>query len=89
VLNDTEALGNLLIYSIGGHETTATALAFSILLLAAYPEWQNWIGEEIRAVIQGQGSPEMLEYEKLFPRLKRCLAVMVCPEFPFLFCSCF
>ena len=52
-LNDAEVLGNLIIYSIAGHETTAGTLSYSILLLAAYPEWQDWIAEEIHTVLQG------------------------------------
>ena len=86
-LNDAEVLGNLIIYSIAGHETTAGTLSYSILLLAAYPEWQDWIAEEIHTVLQGQKSPEIWGYEKLFPQLKRCLAVLVRSDFLFLFCS--
>ena len=76
-LSDDEVLGNLFIYNFAGHETTANALAFAILLLAAFPKQQDWIREEIEHVLGNWGAPEHMKYETVFPRLKRCLAVMV------------
>lgn len=79
-LNSKEVLGNVFIYSFAGHETTASALEYSIHLLAANPEYQDWLREEIVAVIGDQDNIDQWEYQALFPRLKRCLAVMVCPR---------
>ena len=76
-LSDDEVLGNLFIYNFAGHETTANTLAFAILLLGAFPEQQEWIREEIEHVIGRHGNPDDWTYETNFPRLKRCLAVMV------------
>ncbi|KAI3471138.1 hypothetical protein Pfo_027801 [Paulownia fortunei] len=42
-------------FFFGGHETTALALSWSLLLLALHPEWQNQLREEIREVI-GDGT---------------------------------
>lgn len=81
-LSDEEIYGNLFMFSFAGHETTANALAYSVYLFAAFPEMQEWVAEEVREVLAGQESIETLEYEVLFPRLKRCFAVMVCQNFP-------
>ncbi|KAL9335788.1 hypothetical protein Peur_072969 [Populus x canadensis] len=37
-------------FFFGGHETTALALSWTLLLLAMHPEWQNKLREEIREV---------------------------------------
>lgn len=73
-LSDQEILGNMFIFGLAGHDTTANTLGFAIGLLALYPEWQDWIREELDHVL---GSDGEAEYEKAFPRLKRCQAVVV------------
>ena len=78
-LSDDEILGNIFIYNLAGHETTANALAYSIMLLAAFPQYQDWLTEELDSVLSEQKSIETIGYEEKFPRLKRCLALMVCP----------
>ena len=77
-LTDSEILGNLFLYNFAGHETTGNILTYSILLLAAHPQWQEWIADEIRHVVGDTPPGETLAYD-LFPRLKRCLAIMVRP----------
>ena len=77
-LRDEEIFGNIFLYSLAGHETTANTLAFAIMLLAAYPEWQDWIAEEIDNVFESGESSKASAYENVFPRLRRCLAIMVC-----------
>jgi hypothetical protein len=47
------------------------------MLLAAFPEVQDWIGEELRSFLTDDAN-ETWDYENLFPRLKRCQAVLVC-----------
>lgn len=74
VLTDSELLGNLFIFGVAGHETTATAFSFSLPLLAANPETQTWVAEEVDNVF---GKDQ--EYSRAFPRLVRCMAVMVNP----------
>jgi len=41
-------------------------------MLAAQPDVQNWLGEEIDSVFVGQDEVETWEYEKAIPKLKRC-----------------
>ncbi|MCJ1310452.1 hypothetical protein MMC25_004116, partial [Agyrium rufum] len=72
-LTDSEIFGNLFIYNVAGHATTANAITYAIALLAAYPKWQNWIAKEM----DGLDVEDPLAYEDTFPKMKRCLAVML------------
>ena len=78
-LMDDEIYGNIFMYNLAGHETTSNALSFAIVLLATYPEWQEWLAEELDAVLSTNANKDPLtwQYEKTFPRLPRCLALMV------------
>ena len=77
-LSEAEVYGNIFIYNLAGHETTANSVLYAIALLAAYPEWQNWVSEEIDLVFNNESAIKASDYETAFPRLKRCLAIMVC-----------
>ena len=50
-LQDEEIFGNMFLYNLAGYETTANTIAYAIVLLAAYPQVQEWIAEEIEAVL--------------------------------------
>lgn len=76
-LADDEVFGNIFTFAFAGHETTANTVAFALVLLAANPQCQEWLAEEISHVLGENGSPEAQKYEEVFPKLKRCLAVMV------------
>lgn len=76
-LNDAEILGNLFIYNLAGHDTTANTLAYAIILLSTEPKLQDWIREELDAVFGAGDQVENWQYEDNFPKLKRCLALMV------------
>ncbi|KAG8528171.1 uncharacterized protein KY384_007088 [Bacidia gigantensis] len=75
-LTDDEIMGNLFIYNLAGHETTANTLAYVITLLSVHPEYRDWLYEELDVVLADAGPPDGWKYEELFPRLKRCLAAM-------------
>ncbi|MCJ1246846.1 hypothetical protein MMC30_004055 [Trapelia coarctata] len=75
-LADDEIYGNIFIYNLAGHETTANTLAFAITLLAAFPQRQDWIAEELDSVLGDNRVAGALNYEDVFPKLNRCLAVM-------------
>lgn len=83
-------MGNLFVFTAAGFDTTANTMGYAMTLLAVYPEWQGWIVEEIDEVLadQAEGTEGELEYNEIFPRLVRVLAVMVrhllCPVFPHL-----
>ncbi|KAL8889132.1 MAG: hypothetical protein Q9192_006062, partial [Flavoplaca navasiana] len=74
-LSDEEILGNIFVFNFAGHDTTAISLAYSVLLLVAHPEVQEWIAEELRFYLPGANSEEW-DYEHAFPKLQRCLAVL-------------
>ena len=72
-----EIFGNIFVINFAGHDTTANTLAFSMILLAANPEVQDWVAEEVRQVNRSSDI-ETWDYNELFPSLKRCRAVLVC-----------
>lgn len=75
-LTEEEIYGNVFVYNFAGHDATANSLAIGICLLATRPDIQDWIAEEINAVLANVESSES-SYEATFPRLPRCLAVVV------------
>ncbi len=78
---DEEIFGNICIFNLAGHETTANTLATSLVLLAANPECQNWLIEEVHHVLGSSDGSEDWKYDESLPDLKRCLAVMVWPNY--------
>lgn len=78
-LTEEEIYGNMFIFSFAGHDTTAHVLAFAIVLLSTRPDVQDWIAEELQQVLGEQKEAVEDSYNAIFPRLKRCLAVLVRP----------
>jgi cytochrome P450 len=80
-LTDDEIAGNMFLFTGAGFDTTANTLVFAICLLATYPQWQTWIQEEIDLVLGEVKDGEPIDYSTCFPKLSRCLALMVrcCP----------
>lgn len=76
-LSEDEIIGNLFNFTIAGFDTTANTIAYSLMALAIEPNWQDWIIEEID---QAAVLNPSVDYEILFPRLTRCLALMVSPS---------
>ncbi|KAF2640190.1 cytochrome P450, partial [Massarina eburnea CBS 473.64] len=70
---DTEIKGNMFIFNLAGHDTTANTLAYAFALLACNVEIQGWVREEIDEVLKNDKDPV---YEEVFPKLKRVMAVM-------------
>ena len=75
-LKEEEVYGNIFVFNFAGHDATANSLAIGICLLAARPTVQDWITEEINTVL-GSTEPSASSYSSIFPRLPRCLAVVV------------
>lgn len=76
LVSDAEVAGNLFIYSIAGHETSANTMAYAIAMLACYPKWQEWMRVELQQIF-GDKDPAESDYEVVFSQLKRPLAIMV------------
>jgi cytochrome P450 len=74
-LTEQEIISNLFVYAFAGNDTTAISLSNLLVQLAAFPETQEWIAEEIRHYLP-EGDLSLWDY-KTFPKLKRCLAVVV------------
>lgn len=76
-LTDDELFGNFFFYNLAGHETNGGTLAYAVVLMASDLYWQKWIREELEVVFEGRDSVKDWDYGKAFPKLKRCLALMV------------
>ena len=75
-LSDDEIYGNLFIWNLAGHDTTATTLQYTFTVVSGHRDVQDWIAEEVNAVLGDTPSDEW-DYENVFPKLPRCLATMV------------
>jgi len=64
-LTDEEVTGNLFLFLFAGHETTGNALAFSLGLLALYPQVQQEVYVQIKQVIGSRDSLDYADIEKL------------------------
>jgi cytochrome P450 len=85
-LSESEIYGNTFVYNFAGHDTTAITLGWTIYLLAAHPEVQDWIAGEIQEHLRDR-DVSACGYSEVFPKLKRCHAVLVSPC-PWLKTSC-
>lgn len=76
LMSEEEILGNLFIFTGAGFDTTANTMTYGLALLTTYPEWQDWLYEELSTVLLDK-DPDKLEYNEIYPKLPRCLSVMV------------
>ena len=78
-LSDEEIRGNLYIFILAGHETTATTLRFALVLLALHPNIQDELFEGIQEATSNEPlNPAEWDYTSVFPKLVGPLCVMVC-----------
>lgn len=75
LITENEINRNLFVYAVAGMDTTSITLSTAIIHLAAHPELQDWIADEV-AHYSATGSITELGFD-IFPKLKRCMAVMV------------
>jgi cytochrome P450 len=77
-LTDREIVGNIFIFSVAGHETTASTLQYALVMLALHPEMQEWFLRRLDEQLEGLPlDVTQWDYEKLYERLSapRCLMV--------------
>jgi cytochrome P450 len=74
-LTDDEISGNLFVFSAAGFDTTANTMGYAVTLLAAHPEWQDWVHEELSTF---NADVSLWDYDETYPKCRRVLAVMVC-----------
>ncbi|KLJ12860.1 hypothetical protein EMPG_09453 [Blastomyces silverae] len=72
-LTDEEISGSLFVFSTAGFETSTNTMSFAVVHLAARPEWQDWIREELQTL---DPDPLTWNYEEVYPKCRRTLAVM-------------
>lgn len=74
-LTEQEILSNLFVYAFAGNDTTSVSLTTLLVHLAANPETQKWIAEEVNHYLPNDDF-DTWRYEE-FSKLKRCGAVVV------------
>ncbi|KAK0102622.1 hypothetical protein ONS95_006229 [Cadophora gregata] len=67
-LTDSEIMGNLFVFIVAGHETSASSLHMAITLLALHPSAQKELQKDLAQILNGR-PPSKWDYEKDFPRL--------------------
>lgn len=77
LLSDEEIESNLFLFMFAGHETTANTLVYIIYLLAIFPEWQDWVVQEIDEIFSSLPVDNEISYKDVFHRRTRLKAIMV------------
>lgn len=87
-----EMVDQVAIFFLAGHETSASALAWSLYLLATHPDWQDRVATEAEAVIDGDipgfaalgrlktGRAVFREAMRLYPPVPMFVREATCPE---------
>lgn len=75
-LTDEELVGNLYIFTAAGFDTTANTLSYTLLFLARYPRWQEWLMEELDELLPSSAEADF-DYTSIFPKAHRTLALML------------
>ncbi|KID72296.1 Cytochrome P450, partial [Metarhizium brunneum ARSEF 3297] len=74
-LSVDEILGNNFVINFAGHDTVRLTLNFTLALLTVHPDVQEWIYQEIKMFSGGHPNDEW--HYDMFPKLKRCQAVLL------------
>ncbi|KAI1195909.1 cytochrome P450 [Nemania serpens] len=75
-LSEDEMISTLFVLTAAGFETTATTLAYAIVLLARHSQWQDWLLEEVDALTTTEHT-QPIDYVTVFPRASRIMAFML------------
>lgn len=75
-LSDSELVGNLFLFTAAGFDTTANTLSYALIYLARHPNWQDWVLEEIDAILPPDPTAE-LDYVVTYPKAVRVMAFMM------------
>ncbi|KAI1111536.1 cytochrome P450 [Nemania sp. NC0429] len=76
-LSEDEMVSTLFVLTAAGFETTATTLAYAIVLLARHAQWQDWLLEEVDALTPTDNNTQSIDYVTMFPRASRIMAFML------------
>ena len=83
-----EMVDQVAIFFLAGHETSASALAWTLYLMALYPEWQEKVAAEAAALVPEFGAVSKLrvsrdvfrEALRLYPPVPMMVREASCPE---------
>lgn len=83
-----EMVDQVAIFFLAGHETSASALAWTLYLLALNPEWQDAVAQEAETLTQNFSSVSKLrktrdvfrEALRLYPPVPMMVSETTCPE---------
>lgn len=76
--SDEEILGNLYIFTVGGHESVATTLRYALVLLALHQDIQDELYQGIQEETRDEPlNPAEWDYARVYPKLVTPLCVMV------------
>ncbi|GAA6201565.1 cytochrome P450 [Aquicoccus sp. SU-CL01552] len=83
-----EMVDQVAIFFLAGHETSASALAWTLYLMALYPEWQEKVAEEAATLVPEFGAVSKLrvsrdvfrEALRLYPPVPMMVREASCPE---------
>lgn len=79
VLSDSEILGNAFIFILAGHETTANAMHFALVLLALNPQSQRRLQQAISDIV-GDRPVSQWDYDQDLPKLMNGMPAAVINE---------
>ncbi|KAL0257801.1 putative P450 monooxygenase [Diplodia seriata] len=79
VLSDSEILGNAFIFILAGHETTANAMHFALVLLALNPQSQRRLQKAISEIV-GDRPISQWDYDQDLPKLMNGMPAAVINE---------
>ncbi len=90
VFTTEEMVDQVAIFFLAGHETSASALAWTLYLLAMYPEWQDKVAEEARVLPKEPDVAVMSQLKvsrdvfreglRLYPPVPMMVREASCPE---------
>ncbi|RDW70425.1 hypothetical protein BP5796_08822 [Coleophoma crateriformis] len=70
ILSPPELLGNLFVLIFAGHETSASSIHFSLLLLAMHPDIQRTVQDSLAEILSSRlGDPSLWNYEHDLPKM--------------------
>ena len=78
-LTDSEVIGNLFVFIIAGHETSASSIHFCLIMLALNPSIQRRVQQELDAIL-GTRPASTWSYDTDLPRLQTSLLQAVLNE---------
>ncbi|WP_407493297.1 cytochrome P450 [Pseudooceanicola sp. MF1-13] len=90
MLDTQEMVDQVAIFFLAGHETSASALAWTLYLMATHPEWQEKLAEEAKALDDGPDFSTVSKLKlsrdtfrealRLYPPVPMMVRETTCPE---------